>query len=303
VSRRYGSAGALRVAIETRLASEAAETGRNLQWLRRRLVFTRMLARLVVSAPDGWVLKGGMAVELRRPGLARATRDIDLVLRRGVVADPSDIDQVREALLDALLEDVDGDWFGFRVLGGTRLRDDAYGRPAWRYSVEASLAGKRFAEQRVDVVARPEELDGVETRMLPDLLGFAGIAPRAVPVTDLRQQFAEKLHALTRTYAAGESTRVKDLVDLVLLVEDAVPADRSLYAAVRRVFAVRGTHDIPGEIQSPPAGWQVPFARLIEEIALPELSLVDAHALVAGHWRRALYAEFEEDGRGTPEGR
>jgi len=303
VSRRYSSAGALRVAIETRLAREAAETGRNLQWLRRRLVFTRMLARLVVSAPDGWVLKGGMAVELRRPGLARATRDIDLVLRRGVVADPGEVEQVREALLDALLDDVDGDWFGFRVLGGTQLRDDAYGRPAWRYTVEASLAGKRFAEQRVDVVARPEELDGVEALMLPDLLGFAGIAPRAVPVTDLRQQFAEKLHALTRTYAAGESTRVKDLVDLVLLVEDAVPADRSLYAAVHRVFAVRGTHDVPGEIQPPPVGWQVPFARLIEEIALPEVSLVDAHALVADHWRRALHVELEEDGRGTPEGR
>jgi hypothetical protein len=247
-----------------------------------------MLARLVVSAPDGWVLKGGMAVELRRPGLARATRDIDLVLRRGVVADPGEVEQVREALLDALLDDVDGDWFGFRVLGGTRLRDDANGRPAWRYTVEASLAGKRFAEQRVDVVARPEELDGVEALMLPDLLGFAGVAPRAVPVTDLRQQFAEKLHALTRTYAAGESTRVKD---------------RSLYAAVHRVFAVRGTHDVPGEIQPPPVGWQVPFARLIEEIALPEVSLVDAHALVADHWRRALHVELEEDGRGTPEGR
>ncbi len=303
MSRRYGSAGALRVAIETRLAREAAETGRNLQWLRRRLVFTRLLARLVVSAPDGWVLKGGMAVELRRPGLARATRDIDLVLRGGVVADPSDVEQVRETLLDALLEDVDGDWFGFRVLGGTRLRDDAYGRPAWRYTVEASLAGKRFAEQRVDVVARPEELDGVETLLLPDLLGFAGIAPRAVPVTDLRQQFAEKLHALTRTYASGESTRVKDLVDLVLLVEDAVPPDRLLYAAVRRVFSVRGTDDVPGEIQTPPAGWHVPFARLIKEIGLPEITTADAHALVADHWRRALHTEFKEDGRGTPEGR
>lgn len=303
MSRRYGSAGALRVAIETRLAREAAETGRNLQWLRRRLVFTRMLARLVVVAPDGWVLKGGMAVELRRPGLARATRDIDLVLRAGVVADPSDVEQVREALLDALLDDVDGDWFGFRVLGGTRLRDDAYGRPAWRYTVEATLAGKTFAEHRVDVVARPEELDGVESRMLPDLLGFAGIEPRAVPVTDLCQQFAEKLHALTRTYAAGESTRVKDLVDLVLLVEDGVSVDQALYAAVHRVFAVRGTHDVPDEIESPPIGWQLPFAHLIEEIGLPDISLIDAHERVADHWRHARYIELEEDKRGTPKGR
>lgn len=266
------------------------------------MVFTRMLAHLAASAPDGWVLKGGMAVELRRPGLARATRDIDLVLQRGVVADPGDVEQVREALLDALLEDVDGDWFGFRVLGGVRLRDDDYGRPAWRYTVEASLAGKRFAEQRVDVVARPEELDGVERLVLPDLLGFAGVAPRVVAVTDLRQQFAEKLHALTRTYAAGESTRVKDLVDLVLLVEDSVPADRALHAAVHRIFTVRGTHVVPERIPDPPVGWDQPFVRLIEEVGLPEITLAEAHALVADHWRRALHTEFEEDGRGTPKG-
>lgn len=303
MTRRYASAAALRAAIETRLTREADGSGRDLHWLRRRLVFTRILARLVATEPDAWVLKGGMAVELRRPGLARATRDVDVVLRPGAVPDANDAEQVRELLLDALLEDVDEDWFAFRVLGGTRLRDDAYGRPAWRYLVEASLAGKRFAEHRMDVVARPEELGDLETLLLPDLLSFAGIAPRPVPVTDLRQQFAEKLHALTRVYATGASTRVKDLVDLVLLIEDGLPADRALHAAVRRVFGVRGTGDPPAELESLPASWQLPFARLVEEIGLPEISASDAQALVAEHWRRVPHAEFEEDGRGTPEGR
>jgi len=33
--------------------------------LRKRIVFERLLARLVVHAPGEWVLKGGFALELR----------------------------------------------------------------------------------------------------------------------------------------------------------------------------------------------------------------------------------------------
>lgn len=145
---RYANAAAFRAALESRLRQESEESGRDLQWLRRRLVFTRILARLSATAPQAWVLKGGMAVELRRPGLARATRDIDLVLRAGVVKDPADARQIQETLLESLLEDVDADGFVFRVHGGTRLQDDAYARPAWRFSVEATLAGRVFADRR-----------------------------------------------------------------------------------------------------------------------------------------------------------
>ena len=38
---------------------------------------------------------------------------------------------------------------------------------------------------------------------LPDVLGFAGFPRRSMVVTDMRQQFAEKLHALTRMYETG----------------------------------------------------------------------------------------------------
>jgi Nucleotidyl transferase AbiEii toxin, Type IV TA system len=291
VTHRYATAGAFRAALEDRLRQQSEESRRDLQWLRRRLAFTRVLARLAATAPDAWVLKGGMAVELRRPGLARSTRDIDLVLRPGFVEDPSDVDEVQETLIDSLRSDVDGDWFGFRLFAGNRLRDDAYGRPAWRFAVEASLARKTFVEFRLDVVARPEELDGVEQQALPDLLGFAGISPRSVCVTDLRQQYAEKLHAMIRSYASGGSTRVKDLLDLFLLVRDGAPADRRLCGTIERVFTVRGSHVVPAELPLPPASWQLPFERMAAEIGLPVVSYRDAHTLVAEHWRRARRGE------------
>jgi hypothetical protein len=299
VKKEYGNAAALRAAIEARLSQQAAETGKELQWLRRRLVFVRIIARLVAYDTGAWVLKGGMAVELRRPGLARATRDIDLVLTTTEI-DVDDQEAVREVLLEALLDDADGDRFQFEVRHGTRLKDDAYGRPAWRFTVAAYLASKRFAELKLDIVARPEELTGVEVRELPDVLGFAGIAPRQVSVTDLRQQFAEKLHALTRSYSGGESTRVKDLVDLTLLVRDGVPADAELCRAVRHVFRVRGTHHVPTELGTLPTAWPVPFANMVQEIGLAQLSALAAHETVDAHWRAALVHESEEIRSGHP---
>jgi len=61
----------------------------------------------------------------------------------------------------------------------------------------------------------------------PDLLSFAGIAPLVVPVISLDYHIAEKVHADTRGYrSAGtiQSTRVKDLVDLMLIAA-LVPVD------------------------------------------------------------------------------
>lgn len=287
MSGRYATAAALRAAVEDRLRGEAARSGRDPNWLRRRFLFVRLLARLTAYAPQAWVLKGGMATELRRPGLARSTRDVDLVLCPGLVDDPSDAEELREALLDAVGDDPDGDRFAFRVGSATRLRDDAYGRPAWQFRVEAGLAGRRFAELHLDIVARPEEIGGVEKRQLPDVLGFADIPTRAIQVADLRQQYAEKLHALTRTYASGASSRVKDLVDLVLLVEDGVAADAALVERVRHVFAVRRTHRPPDDLDPPPVSWREPFARMAAEVGLDGLAYTQAHDLVAAHWRRA----------------
>lgn len=160
--------------------------------------------------------------------------------------------------------------------------------------LEASLAGKRFAELRVDVVARPEEITGVEQRSLPDVLGFAGIPARTVAVTDLRQQFAEKLHAMTRDYATGHTTRVKDLIDLLLLVHDGVPADAGLCCAVRHVFRIPGTHAVPGELAAPSPSWQAQFTRYAGEVGLDGIAVESAHSEVSTHWRRALELEAKE---------
>ncbi len=78
---RYASAAAFRTGLEARLLNQSRETGVSLGRLRRGVVFERLLARLARSGEDGWVLKGGMALEIRMGGRARATKDLDLALR------------------------------------------------------------------------------------------------------------------------------------------------------------------------------------------------------------------------------
>lgn len=171
---RYRDAVALRRGIEDRLAAAAGRDGIDLNRL-RRLVFERVLARLGRNRDPDWVLKGGFLLEARLQSRARATRDLDLA----VCAAELDGVAVRDHLIDACSRDPDGDTFLFTVDAPRMLRAGQAGRPGWRFTLTANLAGKPFASLRVDVVARAEEIDGgVEELVLPSLLAFAGRARR-----------------------------------------------------------------------------------------------------------------------------
>jgi hypothetical protein len=90
-------------------------------------------------------------------------------------------------------------------------------------------------------------------------------------------QVAEKLHAYTRTYADGRtSTRVKDLVDLVLIAELSNLGAAELHNAIEAIFALRTTHPTPSALPSPAREWAIPFRKLAEEVGTPG-------ALAAGH--------------------
>jgi len=114
-----------------------------------------------------------------------------------------------------------------------------------------------------DVLSEPyEALSG------RDWLGFAGIASAKFPAVSLEEQFAEKLHAYTLPRAGRENTRVKDLVDLVLLIERTRLDAARLPRAIRETFKRRKTHDIPSALIAPPASWFGPFSEMAAECGL-----------------------------------
>jgi predicted nucleotidyltransferase component of viral defense system len=289
---QYGSPAALRQALDDRLRNEAENRRVDIQRLRRRAVFERMLVRLERAAAGRWVLKGGMALELRLGDRARATKDLDLVVRET----SPEAAKVRDLLIEALAKDPDGDGFEFRVGEATALDVDQAGRPGWRFPIEADLAGRPFAQVRSDVVARTEEINATERLRLPGLLAFAGIEVGEVEAVDRAQHFAEKLHALTRTYAGDRpSTRVKDLPDLILLIDDGLEPGPDVLSAAERVFASRGTHPLPAELPNPPTAWEPVYALLAEELDISAGSLGEAMSLLRSFWTKAVASRKEEE--------
>jgi hypothetical protein len=198
------------------------------------------------------VLKGGFALDLRLASRARSTKDVDIEWR-------AEEDELADTLLDAAEHDA-GDFFVLAIERTATPADRLGG--AHRFRVSASLAGRPFETFLLDVGLRADDTAGVETLRTDDLLGFAGIEPIRIPAVSLELQIAEKLHAYTQTYEGGRiSTRVKDLVDLPLIVELTSLDAATLRQEIDLNFGHRGTHTPPRALPPPPSDWALPFGR------------------------------------------
>ena len=138
--------------------------------LRRRVVFERLVARLERAEPGRWVVKGGMATEVRLRDDARLTKDIDLGLRDAV----TDPEELHERVVEALGTDLDADGFLFAAAAPEQLATDSGGTPTWRIKVGVQLAGKQLDTVQLDVSPRQHELAAADRIELPNLLAFAG---------------------------------------------------------------------------------------------------------------------------------
>jgi hypothetical protein len=89
-----------------------------------------------------------------------------------------------------------------------------------------------------------------------------------VPAISREQQFAEKLHAYTLPRGSTNS-RVKDLIDMALLIRSGQLAPEGTADALRLTFDKRQTHELPSGLLKPPPEWQGRFNSLAEECQLP----------------------------------
>ena len=281
--RQYATAGAFRTALEARLNEKARRDGVDLHRLRRQVAFDRLLARMFDrSQPvrDGWVLKGGYALEMRFD-LARSTKDLDLTVRSAQAHIGKQ--SLRERLQFATSIELP-DFFMFLVGEATVELNQAPEGGA-RFPVDARLDGRTFVTFHVDLGIGDEVLEPLERIEGQDWLGFAGIPPVVVPALSIEQHWAEKFHAYTRPRETPNS-RVRDLVDLVLILEHEAPAIERVSAAVDATFQRRGTHPVPDVVPEPPSGWAKSFSALAAECGL-EQTPATAHDCVAAFWRGA----------------
>jgi hypothetical protein len=276
----YGSPQALRTALEHRLLTTAREGGVALDRLRRRVLFERIVARLQAAEPGLWVLKGGMALEVRLRDAARLTRDIDVGLRDSVPS-PADL---HERLIDALSDDPFNDRFVFEVSEPAALREDGGGHLTWRVPLAGFIAGKPFGAIKLDVSPRAHELQTTDLLPLPNSLDFAGIPTTEVEIVDVHRHAAEKFHAMTRDFGDRENSRVRDLLDLVLLIENDLLNSGSVADAARAVWAERNGTEPPRPLPALPASWPARYAQLADAHDVEARTFPQAVALVQSLW-------------------
>lgn len=276
--RQYFSPAAFRAAVDSRLRDYARRAGVPVQVVRRQAALERLMARLGRVAPGRWALKGGLALDTRLPGHARASMDMEIDHVEGAAAS-------RDDLLRAAAEDL-RDHFAFAIAGSEEVQEGGR-RLVLRFRFDASVAGVAFEPLQVDVTIQAPDFWEIEAAERPGLLAEVGLGPIEVMLVPLGRQVAEKVHAYSRRYN-GESTRVRDLVDLTIICLFEPVEARKLRDEITRTFARRGTHAVPEEFPAPPADWAKAFAEEALAVGIPR-GLTDAHA-IASRWLNPVLA-------------
>lgn len=284
----YATATAFRQALESRLMNLARGEQVDVQRLRRQVAFDRLLGRLFKDFMVPWALKGGYAMELRL-AVARTTRDIDLTLRQRLDGGNKSRNNRILAMLQAAASVELDDYFTFLI--GEPIRDlDAAPYGGGRFPIEARMDGRIFARFHLDVGLGDAIMEPLEKMHGRDWLNFARIpAPEFLAISS-EQQFAEKYHAYTFLRKKRESSRVRDLIDMLLLIRLS-QLDRALVAeALRKTFDTRHTHSIPAIIPTPPASWANTFAALAGECRLSE-NIIQAYSILSAFIRSLILAK------------
>lgn len=216
-----------------------------------------------------FLLKGGVALELRLGLQARATKDYDAAFR-AEMADLLDH-------LDEVLRIGHGDFTAER----TEL-EPVGSTPAQRTTIKLSYRGRSWASVQFEVApaegALGNEIDRVAARPL-DHLGLEG--PEDVPCVAIRWQIAQKLHACTEIPDGDRrNDRFRDLPDLVMLWALVDEGERpAVRAACEEIFHLRDQHAWPPAVVAF-GHWPNPYRALATEIDFPILDVHEAAAAV-----------------------
>lgn len=270
-----------RRSLENRLHRISIEQNRDLERLRRQVAFDRLLARICHPTDPTFILKGGYAMELRM-ATARATKDIDLTcsLNSLLLNEEMILEEIRSRAR-ANLED----YFSYEIgIACQDLDGPPYG--GQRYPVTSFLNGRIFVRFRLDV-GIDVLADEIEMIQATDWLSSCGINAPVIPMVSVEQQLAEKIHAYSRPRSQCENTRVKDLIDFLLIIRYREISFDRLSKSLNKIFRVHNTHPLPVDLNSPPVAWEYSFSSLANECGIDD-SLEQAYQKLAVAYKKVL---------------
>jgi hypothetical protein len=243
--------------------------------LRRMVAFELLLLALDEAndqpAPQ-FVIKGGVALELRLDLGGRATKDIDAMLRT-----PATEDEIEAFVRESLANRRVADATSFEVRGGTPIGPTG----AVQFDVRVFWNAASLARVKLEVSPAEGESadswDDVPTLDIARNFGIAGV-PDFVPCLPVRFQIAQKLHAVSSEYEGND--RFRDLIDLLLL-DDLSERDHDgvLCGTCCEVFEDRAVHSWPPTIPVR-AAWREGYGAAAADLSFPVVGLEDAVAAV-----------------------
>ena len=143
------------------------------------------------------------------------------------------------------------------------------------------LDGRVFEAFHADVGVGDLLVEDYDCLQFDPILDFAGVAATEVPCYPITQQIAEKLHALTRKYASGGSSRAKDFVDILLLANLSNIEGVTLSKAIQSTFEIRNTHPLPREMLELSKTLRREYSHLAGELDLEYNDFHDAENALA----------------------
>jgi len=222
----YRTPAAFRAAVMDRAKRRARDLGANSADLVEHFYFQRLLARIYIADPDGWLLKGGQALLVRYPD-ARHSRDIDLYRPT-----TTDLDEAIAALRAAAELDL-GDHLRFEFVATEVVTEAAR---SLRVSFEVFAGNNRVALIKIDLTVDLCPIGIPAHRPLEPVVPIDWPAdwPEVLlyPIVD---HTADKIAAMYELHGemGTPSSRHRDLVDLVLIALKEPIDGRGLQTALR----------------------------------------------------------------------
>lgn len=226
-NQTYKSPQALEMAVKAAAKASPQDTGRAIQgfW------FHRLLCRVFREPDSGFVLKGGRGM-LARTVDARATRDIDLL------AQNSTLDDAVKELQRLASQDL-GDFVTFAFEGARTIKADDEYRSGMRLIFTPLLGRKRMQPISIDLVVDEVPLAIVERIAPADRIEVRGIETCDYVVYPVEAALPDKLCGIIERHDDRPSSRVKDLVDIVVYAMTADVNGSELQKRLRRELGAR----------------------------------------------------------------
>lgn len=254
--------------LESLATAAADDRGVTKKRVQRWISYMVLVSQLeqVSRDPEGpsFTLKGGVPLEMRLDGQARATRDLDLIVHVGGA----------DEMVPALRTGLDGSYqgFTFRVKGDEYRMDDSI-----RVSVALEYRGRGWNTIQIDL--SPKEGHKLEEERLEplDLARFRIDLIDEVSCLSLRYHLAHKIHGMTLPSTEEDpNERAHDLVDVFLIRERLDSGSRErVREACLDVFRARDQHDWPPAFD-PPEFWRAEFETRAADLGLSVATFDDA---------------------------